>query len=143
MVGPGRSPDEHPRAGICSRDQLEAEAQRAAAAGRLHSGDAVVIVAERAEREGEVRLLRLAPLTFLLGFADASDHEQAGLERAPGPLRDRLVGLAEVLATLGVPDAESLSGRFAIPGGIIVAAVTWTVVRNLPGFPLIPTVFDG
>jgi hypothetical protein len=26
---------------------------------------------------------------------------------------------------------------------IIVAAVTWTVVRNLPGFPLIPTVFDG
>jgi hypothetical protein len=26
---------------------------------------------------------------------------------------------------------------------IIVAAVTWTAVRNLPGFPLIPTVFDG
>ncbi|BBX16669.1 hypothetical protein CRI77_03235 [Mycolicibacterium duvalii] len=26
---------------------------------------------------------------------------------------------------------------------IIVAAVTWTVVRNLPGFPLVPTVLDG
>ena len=26
---------------------------------------------------------------------------------------------------------------------IIAAAVTWTVVRNLPGFPLVPTVLDG
>lgn len=26
---------------------------------------------------------------------------------------------------------------------ILVAAVTWTVVRNLPGFPLVPTVLDG
>jgi hypothetical protein len=26
---------------------------------------------------------------------------------------------------------------------IIVAVVTWTVVRNLPGFPLVPTVLDG
>ncbi len=26
---------------------------------------------------------------------------------------------------------------------IIAAAVTWTVVRNLPGFPLVPTLLDG
>lgn len=26
---------------------------------------------------------------------------------------------------------------------IIAAAVIWTVIRNLPGFPLVPTVLDG
>ena len=26
---------------------------------------------------------------------------------------------------------------------IVVAAAAWTVVRNLPGFPLVPTVLDG
>ena len=26
---------------------------------------------------------------------------------------------------------------------ILVAAFTWSVVRNLPGFPLVPTVLDG
>ena len=26
---------------------------------------------------------------------------------------------------------------------VIAAAVTWTVVRNLPGFPLVPTILDG
>jgi hypothetical protein len=26
---------------------------------------------------------------------------------------------------------------------VVVAAVTWTVVRNLPGFPLVPTLLDG
>ena len=26
---------------------------------------------------------------------------------------------------------------------VIVAAITWTVVRNLPGFPLVPTLLDG
>ncbi|OBB78668.1 DUF2752 domain-containing protein [Mycobacterium sp. 852014-52144_SCH5372336] len=26
---------------------------------------------------------------------------------------------------------------------IVVSALTWTVVRNLPGFPLVPTVLDG
>jgi hypothetical protein len=26
---------------------------------------------------------------------------------------------------------------------ILVAAVTWTVVRNLPGFPLVPTLLSG
>jgi hypothetical protein len=26
---------------------------------------------------------------------------------------------------------------------IAVAAIAWTVVRNLPGFPLVPTFLDG
>ncbi|KUI34077.1 hypothetical protein AU197_05565 [Mycobacterium sp. IS-1590] len=26
---------------------------------------------------------------------------------------------------------------------IVVSALTWTVMRNLPGFPLVPTVLDG
>ncbi len=26
---------------------------------------------------------------------------------------------------------------------IIVTAVAWTVIRNLPGFPLVPTILDG
>ena len=26
---------------------------------------------------------------------------------------------------------------------IVVAAITWTVLRNLPGFPLVPTLLDG
>lgn len=26
---------------------------------------------------------------------------------------------------------------------IVVLAVTWTVARNLPGFPLVPTILDG
>jgi len=26
---------------------------------------------------------------------------------------------------------------------IVIAAITWTVVRNLPGFPLVPTLLDG
>ncbi|WP_326546764.1 DUF2752 domain-containing protein [Mycolicibacterium sp. ND9-15] len=26
---------------------------------------------------------------------------------------------------------------------IIASALTWTVVRNLPGFPLVPTILDG
>lgn len=39
------------------------------------------------------------------------------------------------------------SGRQLMPKTavviVIVAAVTWTVVRNLPGFPLVPTFIDG
>ena len=26
---------------------------------------------------------------------------------------------------------------------IVTIALTWTVVRNLPGFPLVPTLLDG
>lgn len=38
-------------------------------------------------------------------------------------------------------------GRTLMPKSVvavvIIAAVTWTVVRNLPGFPLVPTLIDG
>jgi uncharacterized membrane protein YqjE len=34
---------------------------------------------------------------------------------------------------------------FTMPAIAVIAvlAVTWTVMRNLPGFPLVPTVLDG
>jgi uncharacterized membrane protein YqjE len=34
---------------------------------------------------------------------------------------------------------------FTMPAIAVIAvlAVTWTVVRNLPGFPLVPTILDG
>ena len=37
------------------------------------------------------------------------------------------------------------SGCFRSTGGVIivVTAVAWTVIRNLPGFPLVPTILDG
>jgi hypothetical protein len=39
------------------------------------------------------------------------------------------------------------SGRALMPKSavatVIVAAVTWTVIRNLPGFPLVPTLIGG
>ena len=39
------------------------------------------------------------------------------------------------------------SGRPAFPPAVVVvmtvAALAWTVVRNLPGFPLVPTVFPS
>ena len=38
-------------------------------------------------------------------------------------------------------------GRSALPVAawvtFVVAAVAWTVVRNLPGFPLVPTILSG
>ena len=37
--------------------------------------------------------------------------------------------------TRGVPIAAGVT--------IVVAAVVWTVVRNLPGFPLVPTLIGG
>ena len=55
-----------------------------------------------------------------------------------------LVGLPLLAAWLLVRwrRGQSLMPR---PGWvvIVVAAVTWTVVRNLPGFPLVPTLLGG
>ena len=66
VVGPGRSPDEHPRAGVDLRDQFEPEPKRAAAAGRLQPGDAVVrgMMAEqdRAKQLGEPFVARAAEI---------------------------------------------------------------------------------
>ena len=54
-----------------------------------------------------------------------------------------LVGLPALIAWLLVRwrRGQQLMPTSAIV--VVVAAVTWTVVRNLPGFPLVPTVFDG
>lgn len=55
-----------------------------------------------------------------------------------------LIGLPLLLAWILV---RRRSGRpWMTPAAavfIIAVAVTWTVVRNLPGFPLVPTVLDG
>ncbi len=55
-----------------------------------------------------------------------------------------LVGLPALIAWLLVRwrRGQQLMPTSAIVV-VVVAAVTWTVVRNLPGFPLVPTVFDG
>lgn len=55
-----------------------------------------------------------------------------------------LVGLPILLAWLLV---RSRRGQKLMPVSaaviVIVAAISWTVVRNLPGFPLVPTVLAG
>jgi uncharacterized membrane protein YqjE len=55
-----------------------------------------------------------------------------------------LVGLPALLAWVLV---RRRAGRpaFTMPAiaVIVVLAVTWTVARNLPGFPLVPTLFTG
>ncbi|MEO8699770.1 MAG: AAA family ATPase, partial [Kofleriaceae bacterium] len=38
----------------------------------------------------------------------------------------------DIVPTLGAPDAESLSGRFAIPGGIVVAAAQAAIAGRMP-----------
>jgi hypothetical protein len=55
-----------------------------------------------------------------------------------------LVGLPLLAAWLLVRwrRGESLMPKPAI-AVIAVAAITWTVVRNLPGFPLVPTLLGG
>jgi hypothetical protein len=55
-----------------------------------------------------------------------------------------LVGLPLLFAWLVVRwrRKEPLMTKSAVVV-IIAAAVTWTVVRNLPGFPLVPTLLDG
>ena len=55
-----------------------------------------------------------------------------------------LVGLPALLAWVLV---RWRTGRpiFTMPAIAVIAvlAVTWTVVRNMPGFPLVPTILDG
>ena len=63
--------------------------------------------------------LGVAPLALLLGLADAQDRQQAGVERGRHLQRQRLVGLAEQLAPLGVaedrrratPSSSSIGAR--------------------------------
>jgi hypothetical protein len=55
-----------------------------------------------------------------------------------------LVGLPALLAWVVV---RWRTGRpiFSMPAIAVVAvlAVAWTVLRNMPGFPLVPTILDG
>ena len=55
-----------------------------------------------------------------------------------------LVGLPALLAWIAVRWRRGQQ-LMPVPAFIvvIVAAITWTVVRNLPGFPLVPTVLEG
>lgn len=55
-----------------------------------------------------------------------------------------LLGLPAVLAWVLVRRRRGL--RLMPPAavvGIAAAVVSWTVLRNVPGFPLVPTVLDG
>ena len=56
-----------------------------------------------------------AGLALLQNFADADDGNQAGVERGQQLAIDRVVGLAEVLAALGVADDDvrAAGGRAA------------------------------
>ena len=55
-----------------------------------------------------------------------------------------LVGLPALLAWVLVR-WRTERPIFTMPAIAVIAvlAVTWTVVRNLPGFPLVPTILDG
>jgi len=55
-----------------------------------------------------------------------------------------LIGLPLLLAWIVLRKRSGRPWMTPVAGIVIVAiAVTWTVVRNLPGFPLVPTVLDG
>ena len=55
--------------------------------------------------------LGVARLALLERLADAGDHAEPGFERRPGAPGDALVGLAEELAPLRVPDERALRRR--------------------------------
>ena len=53
-----------------------------------------------------------------------------------------LVGIPALIAWLVLPQPNRTVGR--PPGDVVVvlvSAITWTVIRNLPGFPLVPTLY--
>ena len=68
MVRPGRGADEHARLRVGGRNQLEAEPQRSAAAGRLQSGNPVVVgmlaKQDRADQLGEALVARASEIGF-------------------------------------------------------------------------------
>jgi Protein of unknown function (DUF2752) len=55
-----------------------------------------------------------------------------------------LIGLPALLAW-GVVRWRTGRPIFPMPAIVVIAvlAVAWTVVRNMPGFPLVPTILDG
>jgi hypothetical protein len=55
-----------------------------------------------------------------------------------------LIGLPLLLVWILLRRRNGRPWLTPVSGAVIIAiAVTWTVVRNLPGFPLVPTVLDG
>ena len=83
---------------------------RAAGADRPHRlvrDDEVLVLLEDGDLPPEHGFCLLA-LALLLELADAGDHEHAGLEGGGRAPRDRLVGLAEALPSLGVADDRAV-----------------------------------
>ena len=55
-----------------------------------------------------------------------------------------LIGLPLLLVWILLRRKSGRPWLTVTSGAVIIAiAVTWTVVRNLPGFPLVPTLLDG
>ncbi len=55
-----------------------------------------------------------------------------------------LIGLPLLLAWILLRRRSGRPWMTPISAAVIVTiALTWTVVRNLPGFPLVPTLLDG
>jgi hypothetical protein len=55
-----------------------------------------------------------------------------------------LIGLPLLLAWILLRRHNGRPWMTPVSGAVIVTiAVAWTVVRNLPGFPLVPTLLDG
>ena len=77
---------------------------------RLVRDHQVVVGLEHADLAAE-DVVRLARLAFRERLADARDHVQPALERRMTAPRDRLVGLAEVLAPLRVADERAVGAE--------------------------------
>src|SRR3954452_7060550 len=89
--------------------------------------------------------LGVARLALVLGLTHAEDRDEPGVERRLHLLRQRTVGLAEVLAPLGVPEHDAvdpeldehrgrdLAGERALLGLVHVLGVHADPVRRLAG----------
>lgn len=55
-----------------------------------------------------------------------------------------LIGLPMLLAWIAIRRSRG-KPTLNVPAFVVIiaAAVTWTVIRNLPGFPLVPTILTG
>ncbi len=65
----------------------------------------------------------------------------------PAAVVDNVFLLAGIPALLGWFLWRRSSGKAPVTRAavvvVIVAIVAWTVIRNVPGFPLVPTLYDG
>ena len=100
MVGPGRRADQHPRVAVGGGDQLEAQPKRAAAAGRLQPGDA--LVGRRSPKHDRPHQLDEA----LVAGAAEIGLGRLGLEQAPLGLLHHLEDRRSALAVAEHADAD-------------------------------------